>query len=264
MLDTGLMGKTALVTAGGSGIGRGISLALAAEGVNVVIASRNPDMETVERIKALGVDAMSVRVDLRNEQETVDMVKESIEWKGKLDLYVNNAAWTYHEPALKLTSENWYNTLDTNLSACVWACREIGRHMAANKSGSILIVGSTAIYHPLYMETSYRISKMGLAMYTEILACELAPFGIRVNCLVAGGCNTKMVGTINKDHWEMEKRMLPLQRMGLPEEYGNTAVFLLSDKLSSYTTGSLVPVDGGNRLRPNPVYSQEDIVNMSL
>ncbi len=262
-MDTGLKGKTVLVTAGGSGIGRGIALALAKEGVHVAIASRNPDPNTVKEIKSLGVDALRICVDLRSEEATMSMVKESIDWHGKLDLYVNNAAWTYHEPAVKLTTKNWLNTLHTNLSACVWACREVGKHMIANESGSILTVGSTAMYHPLYRETSYRISKMGISMYTEVLACELAPFGIRVNCLVAGGCKTKLVGSLDPKHMETEMSWTPLRRLGKPEEFGNVAVFLLSDRLSSYMTGALVPVDGGNRLRPSPASSIDEIIEMS-
>ena len=89
-MDTGLKGKTALVTAGGSGIGRGIALALAKEGVHVAIASRNPDPNTIEEIEALGVDALRICVDLRSEEATVSMVEESIDWHSKLDLYVNN------------------------------------------------------------------------------------------------------------------------------------------------------------------------------
>ena len=264
-MDTALQGKIALVTGGGTGIGRGIALALAAEGVHVAIASRNPDPKTIEEIESRGVRALRLCVDVSQEDQAIAMVRQTIQDLGGLDLYVNNAAAHWDEPATKLTTEGWMNSIHTNLSACVWACREIARHFIAQGHGSILIIGSGAADNPLYKETSYRVSKMGLKMYMEVLAIELAPFGIRANVIVPGYFRTKVASFIDP---EMEKSMLrtmPLRRAGNAEaDIGPAAVLLLSDKLSPYTTGATWHVDGGARLRPLTFYSDEEINQMSL
>ncbi|NLG27718.1 MAG: SDR family oxidoreductase, partial [Chloroflexi bacterium] len=169
-METGLRGKTALITGGSSGIGRGIALALAAEGVDIAIASRDPDPAAVEAVRAHGVRCVAIEADVSREADVVGMVATAIAQLGHLDLYVNNAAWTWHQPVTRIDSESWYRTLNTNLSACMWACRDVGRHMIARRQGSMLIVGATVRFNPSYRETSYRVSKEGLRMYMQDLA----------------------------------------------------------------------------------------------
>ena len=166
-MDAGLKGKRALVTGGATGIGRGIALALAAEGVDVAIASRNPSDETIDAIKAHGVRALRVVADVSQEDQIVQMVRTTIGGLGGLDLYVNNVAAHWDEPVTRVTSEGWLNSINTNLSSGVYGCREVSRHFIDQGSGSILIVGSTAAHAPLATETGYRVSKAGLKPYME-------------------------------------------------------------------------------------------------
>jgi len=112
-MNSQLKGKKALVTGGGSGIGRAISLALAREGVDVAIASRNPDAETASQIEALGVRAAQLSVDVSDEQQVVAMVRQAIDKLGGLGLHVNNAAAAWHQPVTKLTAEAWSGTIKT-------------------------------------------------------------------------------------------------------------------------------------------------------
>jgi len=154
-MDSGLRGKKVLITGGGTGIGRGIALALAKEGVNIAIASRNPSEETIEEIKSLKVKALCLCVDVSDETQVIKMVREVIGGFGGLDIYINNAAGAWHQSVTKISEESWFKTINTNLSACVWACREVSKHMIAQGSGSILIIGSTALFTPLYKEASY-------------------------------------------------------------------------------------------------------------
>lgn len=268
-MDAQLKDKVVLITGGGSGIGRGIALALAQEGVHVAVASRNPDPKTIEEIESYGVRTLRLCADVSKEDQVIRMVRETIERLGGLDLYVNNAASHWDEPATKLTTEGWINSINTNLSACVWACREVARHFIAQGHGSILIVGSTAAGHPLYKETSYRVSKTGLRVYMEVLAIELAPFGIRVNIVTPGYFPTGLASSFFQEVGgrEKEKALLntiPLRRPGRVEEIGSAAVFLLSDNLSSFITGADLVVDGGSTLRPLALYSDEDIREMNL
>lgn len=271
-MDTGLKDKTALITGGASGIGLGIAKSLAEEGVHLAIASRNPAPEAIEELSRLGVKVISIKADVGKEDQVQQMVETAIAELGHLDMYVNNAAWTWHEPITKLTTENWMNTINTNLSACVWACREVSKHMIERKQGSILIVGSTATFNPLYQETSYRVSKTGLKVFMEVLAVELILHNIRVNMIIPGAFDTRMVrennffsaktqrGKVD----EMVLQEIPSHRMGLPQEVGPTAALLLSDKLSGYTVGETVVIDGGVKLRPLPLYTDDEIKNMNL
>jgi len=266
-MDAGLEGKIALVTGGGSGIGRAIALSLAGEGVHIAVASRNPDRKTLREIKSTGVQTLRLQADVSKEEQVMAMVKQTIDGLGGLDLYINNAAAHWDEPVSKLTTQGWLSTIHTNLSACVWACREVARRFISQGHGSILIVGSTCTHAPLYKEASYRASKAALKAYLGVLAAELAPFGIRANMLTPGFFPTRLSAHLARDK-RAEKLVLetiPLRRAGRPEtDVGPAAVFLLSDQLSGYTTGAELVVDGGFSLRPPPYYSDREIRQMNL
>ena len=229
------------------------------------MASRNPSPQTIHEIEELGVRALSLSADVSDEAQVVRMVEQTIERLGDLDLYVNNAAGTWHQPVTKISTENWLKTINTNLSACVWACRDVSRHMIAQSKGSILIVGSTITWLTSYQEGAYRVSKMGLKAYMATLAIELAPFGIRVNMLTPGHFfPTRLTEGIPPARQEYLKQRIPLRRFGDPDECGNAAVFLLSDKLSPYTTGAELVVDGGLRLRPLTMLSDAELRQLNL
>jgi NAD(P)-dependent dehydrogenase (short-subunit alcohol dehydrogenase family) len=166
-MKTGLEGKTALITGGSSGIGQGIALALAEAGVRLAIASRNPDPDFVRQLQHMRTQCVRIAADVSQEAGAVRMVQEAIQALGGLDYYINNVAWTWHQPITRLQSVAGYNTLNTNLSAAMWATREASGHMIARGTGGMLIIGSTARFNPAYGETAYRISKMGLRMLME-------------------------------------------------------------------------------------------------
>lgn len=267
-MDLGLAGKTALVTGGGRGIGRGIALALAREGVDVAIASRQPEGETIAELEALGVRVVSIEVDLRAETAVERMVASAIGAFGHLDLYVNNAGGHWHEPVTRLTRENVERTLETNLYAAMWACRTVARHMLDRGTGSILIVCSTIGFNPAYTESAYRVSKVGLRAFAETLALELGPHGIRVNILSPGLVQTRLAANLDHALADPEvgpalRRSVPLRRVGQPDECGDAAAFLLSDRVASYVTGAELVVDGGFRLRPLTLVTEEQILDMN-
>jgi NAD(P)-dependent dehydrogenase (short-subunit alcohol dehydrogenase family) len=263
-MDAGLRGKTALITGGGSGIGRAIALALAAEGVDIAIASFQPEDAALREIEALGVRAIHMLADVSVEEQVVSMVEQAIAAFGHLDLYVNNVATARHQPVTKITTDAWLTTMHTNLSACVWACREVCKHMIARGQGSILIVGSTAQYTQAYREATYHISKTGLRVFKNTLALEMAPYGIRVNLLVPGHYPTGLTAGASEEVVRVMKTQIPLRRLGRTEELGPAAVLLLSDKLSPYTTGAELTVDGGLHLRPLPLLDDDAILQMNL
>jgi glucose 1-dehydrogenase len=262
-MDTELRGKSALVTGGTSGIGLGIATALADEGVNLAIASRNPDPAVIDQLRAKGAGCVRIAADVSREDDVVHMVAEAIAQLGQLDYYVNNAAWTWHQPITKITAESWNATLNTNLSAALWACREVAKHMIPRRSGGIVIVGSTVRSFPAFGETSYRVSKMGLKMLMENLAIELAPHGIRVNMVTPGHYKTRMTGNIPEAVEKKLKAIIPLHRFGSPLEVGRAVAFLLSEQLSGYTTGADLVIDGGLTMNPLKFLSDEEIVGMN-
>lgn len=262
-MDPGLRGKNALITGGASGIGFGISNALASEGVNLAIASRDPDPAAIETLKGYGVEVIAVPTDVSCEEQVRAMVSTTIGSLGSIDMYINNAAWSWHQQITALTTEAWLKTINTNLSACVWACREVAGHMIERKQGSILIIGSTAMYNPLYRETSYRVSKTGLKVFAEVLAVELAPYKIRVNVLIPGYFRTRLTAGMSGKVEDYMISQIPLRRPGDPDDVGAQAVVLLSDKLSGYTTGATVVIDGGLHLRPLSLYTDDELVALN-
>lgn len=264
-MDSGLAGRTALITAGATGIGFGIAQSLAAEGVNLAVAGRDLDAQNLERLRATGVRVQAMACDVSQEDQVVQMVENTISTFGSVDFYVNNAAWTWHRPITKVDTDSLLQTLRTNLFACVWACREISKHMIERRSGSILIIGSTAMFNPFYQESAYRISKASLPYYAEVLAIELAPYGIRVNSIIPGFHLTKLTRAgMSEESLKRILREIPLRRAGVPADVGAQAVVFLSDRLSGYTTGASVVVDGGLHLRPLPFYSDQELLAMNI
>jgi len=261
-MDLGLSGKYALITGGSSGIGKGIARVLAQEGVNLGIASRNPDPQAIEELRACGVRVEAIRADVSKEEQAVGMVEEAIKRFGHLDFYINNAAWTWHQPITKIDSESWFNTLNTNLCGAMWASRTVARHMIRRGQGSIVIVSSTCKFTPGYGETAYRVSKFGLTALMQNLCIELAPFGIRVNMVTPGHYVTRMTGWDRLDKAKVEKfrdQYIPMRRYGEPVEVGGAVALLLSDKVSGYTTGADIVIDGGLQHSPVKVISDEEI-----
>jgi NAD(P)-dependent dehydrogenase (short-subunit alcohol dehydrogenase family) len=249
-MDAGLRGRRALVTGGGSGIGRAIALALAAEGVDLAICGRRPRPDVVAELLALGVRAVALRADVSNEASVVRAVDEAVAALDGLDLYINVAAGAWHEPLTRLTSAAWRRTMATNVSACMWGCRETSARFIQGGLGSILVVGSTATVSAQPLETAYRASKAALKAHVEVAAVELAPFGIRVNLLTPGATDTPFVADADPDQRSLVTRSVPLRREARPEEIAPAAAFLLSDRLAGYITGAELLVDGGLHLRP--------------
>lgn len=252
MLDPRLEGRRALVTGGASGIGRALAVALAHEGVQVLIADRQVADETLQQIEESGGRATATVVDLATEEAVRELAREALDRLGQVDLFVNVAAVARHQPILELTSDAWRETLATNLEPCVWACRELTPAMIARGSGAILVVGSTVAFHPAFTEAAYRASKVALRSLVETAAIELAPHGIRVNMLTPGAFRTPLAARIPAEQLAAVERTVPLGRQGEPAELAPTALLLLSDALSPYTTGAEFVVDGGLHHHPLP------------
>jgi len=263
-MELGLRSKTALITGGASGIRQGIAQVLAAEVVDLAIASRNPDPAVIDSLRASGVRCVAIPTDVSQETQVMAMVEQAIAALDQLDFYINNAAWTWHQPITQIDATAWSNTLNTNLAACVWACREVAKAMIARRQGSIVIVGSTARFTVAYREALYRMTKVGLHAYMQNLALEMAPYGTRVNMVTPGHFKTRMTGNIPAAIEDQLRGLIPAHRFGQPVEVGNAVAMLLSDRVSGYTYGADLLIDGGLSLQPLPFFAADEIYNLNL
>ncbi len=248
-----LKGKVAIVTGGGTGIGKGISRSLAEAGAQVVIAQ--PVMEQAEEaaaeLRAEGHEILAVRVDIRSRRMIRELVAETIEKWGQIDILVNNAAVTGARAAaafLDLTDELLDETVDVNLKGTFIISQEVARTMVG-RGGSIIHISSVGAFAAQEGATAYCATKSALIGLTNSMALELAPHNIRVNAIAPGDILTQTSENVVEEVKEQGLsgnyfRRIPLNRRGKPAEIGSTAVFLASDD-ASYITGETIVVDGG-------------------
>ena len=246
-----LKGKVAIITGARRGMGKADALALAKAGVKVTVAdiSQEECQLVVDEIKKLGGEGLAVKCDVTNEKEITEMVKKTVESFGKVDILVNNAGICSFSPFLKMTEEEWDKTLDINLKGYFLCAKAAAKEMVKQKSGVIVNIASVVMGQMgmgMAGLAHYSASKGGIAALTKTLSLELAPYNIRVNAIAPGAIDTPMAASTKTDPKTLEQTlaMIPLHRMGKPEEIANTVLFLTSDA-SSYITGSIVVVDGG-------------------
>ena len=243
-------GKVALVTGARRGIGRGISLELAREGADVAINDvESPEQaETVAAaIRALGRRAIVVMADVTQPGQVQTMIEQVVHELGGLDILVNNAGVESIIPLLEITPEEWERVTHINLKGEFLCAQAAARQMiATGKGGAIINLGSVQAGMVLPGRAHYAPSKRAVEALTANLAVELAPYGIRVNCINPGLIDTDMTSWVMKspDILPIVLDKIALKRAGQPSEIGHVVVFLASDK-ASYVTGQSLYVDGG-------------------
>ena len=246
-----LKDKIVIVTGARRGMGKSHALVLAKAGAKIVVSdiSEEDCQKVVEEIEKNGGESLAVKCDVSKKEEVDNLVKKTIERFGRVDILVNNAGICQFKPFLELTEEEWDRTLNINLKGYFLCAQAAAKEMVKQKSGVIVNIASVAsgqvgIGFPTLAH--YCASKGGIIAMTEVLAVELAPFGIRVNAIAPGMIETPMIDPMKKDPKMMEAMLakVPMQRVGKPEEVSNLVLFLASDQ-SSYITGSTVIIDGG-------------------
>jgi NAD(P)-dependent dehydrogenase (short-subunit alcohol dehydrogenase family) len=247
-----LQGKIAIITGGGTGIGRAIAHLFAREGAQVVVAEvcRSNGEEVARSVVSEGGDAVFVQTDVAHVEDVKKMVSTAIERYGGLDILVNNAAIQMHgrdARAHELSEEVWDCTMGINLRA-VWMCSKYAiPEMLKRCGGSIIHLASpTGIIGCAPAYTAYSTSKGGVIALTKVMAVDYARDNIRVNAIVPGTTETSMIQSLLADS-EVRARLIakaPLGRLGKPEDVAPLAVFLASSE-SCYCTGGLYNADGG-------------------
>jgi NAD(P)-dependent dehydrogenase (short-subunit alcohol dehydrogenase family) len=246
-----LQGKVAVVTGGNRGIGFGIAKAFGEAGGSVVIAARDAERNAgaVAALRETGASAIAVETDVRSRESLAEMVRAVTQALGPIDVLVNDAGVGFHAEALKVTDEEWHQVMDVNLLGMWKACQAVGAGMAERRSGSIINIGSISgfIINRPQWHSPYGISKAAVHHLTRSLAAEWAPYGIRVNAIAPGYVKTEIADIDLPQYRHYWVDEVPMQRYSSPEELAPTALYLASDA-SSFTTGSVIVVDGGYTL----------------
>jgi glucose 1-dehydrogenase len=257
-----LKGQSALVTGADSGIGKGVALALASAGANVIINhvdAHEIAQQTVDEITAAGGTACAIHADISKEDEVKDMFAEMYQQYGTIDILVNNAGIQKDSKFVDMTLDQWNLVIGINLTGQFLCSREatkefIRRGVVPERSkaaGKIICMSSVHEVIPWAGHVNYATSKGGISMFMKTIAQELAPHKIRVVGVGPGAIQTP----INKGAWDTPEALsklltlIPYNRIGEPEDIGKLAAWLVSDE-ADYITGTTIFMDGGMTLYP--------------
>jgi 3-oxoacyl-[acyl-carrier protein] reductase len=241
--------KTAIITGGGRGIGRAITLALAQRKIDVVVTyltRRDVCEQTAADVRAAGCEALVVQADVTQRESVRRLVSTVTEKFGRIDVLVNNAGILQQKPFNTITDEDWDTMLVTNLKSVFLCSQEIMPVMARQGGGAIINISSSGGQLGGMLAVHYAVSKAGVISLTRSLARVGAPDRIRVNCVTPGLIETEMSEKEIRSEVGQQKisREIPLRRAGLAAEVAGAVVFLATDE-SAYITGQSINVNGG-------------------
>jgi NAD(P)-dependent dehydrogenase (short-subunit alcohol dehydrogenase family) len=245
-----LEGRHALVTGAGRGIGAAIALKFAQAGADVALAARSVSQldEVKTKIEKLGRKALVIPTDMGNRGQVLKLVDSALAGFGGIDVVVSNAAMSGpFGPLRDVSPEAWRAVQETNLEGPLAMLQALAPHLMAKRSGSVIMVASIRGLNGVPLGAPYAASKAALVSITKSFACELGPFGIRVNAICPGPVDTEMIReAIGTDEGLREKfaNLAPLKRWTLAEDCAGPALFLASEE-SRAITGQVLIVDGG-------------------
>ncbi len=258
MSEFDLTDKVAIVTGGNTGIGRGISLEFAKAGAHVVIGSLpyqplagrarreiNQD-EVPDEIRALGRQSLFVATDVRVPEQVDNMVKQTVDKFGRVDILVNDAGTTFICLVEDMSPNGWDTIININLKGTFLCCRAAGKVMIQQKKGKIINIASVNGVGSSPRQAHYGAAKAGIINFTKSLAMEWAQYNINVNAIAPGGIETFASSVLyarSPEEIEKQKKLVLLERRGRPEDIAYTAIFLASEA-SSFVTGETIRVGG--------------------
>ena len=239
----------ALVTGGGSGIGRAVALALAREGVRVAVADLQAEkaLQVAKEAKGMSVEALALPTDVRQGASVARGVEEALGVFGKLDILVCAARTDRIAPFLETDEALWDELIAVNYKGVLHACKAVLPHMVAQGAGTIVNLASDAGRVGSSGEAVYSGTKGAVIAFTKALAREVARYGIRVNAVAPGPTDTHLLHRLRQGHeglFEAMVRATPMRRLAQPEEVAEAVVFLASPR-ASFITGQVLSVSGG-------------------
>jgi 3-oxoacyl-[acyl-carrier protein] reductase len=241
-----LKGQAAIVTGGARGIGRAICLELAQRGCNILATDMlaEPLAETKAAVEAQGVRCLTEVANVTQPEVVENLVETAVAQFGKLDIMVNNAGITRDTLVLSMSDEQWDAVLNVNLRAVFLGTRAAAKVMLRQRGGRIINMASFSGLSGNAGQANYAASKAGVIGLTKSVAKEMAKRGVLCNAVAPGFIDTAMTGALPDKVKEVAKQIIPMQRMGQPEEVAKIVAFL-AGSMSSYVTGQVISVDGG-------------------
>lgn len=245
-----LKGKVAIVTGGGTGLGRTMALAMANEGADVVVASRrlNAIEPAAAQIKELGVRALAIPTDVTDSKQCDDLIERTIAEMGGLDILVNNAGIVRGQapkPLWEIPDEEWLLGINTNLSGTFYCCRRALKHFTEQNRGKIINIASGNGMRGQRGDYMYGTAKAGVINLTRILAMTFSTYNIQINCIAPGFVDVRhLQPEPAQREVSRQARFIPVGRFGVPEDIGDLGLFLAADA-SDYVSGGLFANDGG-------------------
>ena len=250
-----LTDKVAIVTGGGRGIGKGIALAFAEVGADVVVVARTvAEIEaTATEIRRLGRKALAIATDVCQGDQVAAMVGKTMAEFGRIDVLVNNAGGGFRIPLLELSEGDWDALIRLNLTSVFLCIKAVGKIMVEQRMGSIINIASVAGLGAVPRVPAYAAAKAGVVSLTQTLGLDWGPCRVRVNAIAPGWIKTELTtaeGRFQVDEVERQKRLstIPLGRQGEPSDITAAAIFLASDA-SEWVTGEILVIDGGPKSR---------------
>jgi len=243
-----LTDRIAVVTGGGSGIGRRVAMALSEYGAKLIVADINQDAaaHVVSEIEAKRGEANAIRVDVTQPKEVQEMVDLALKSHGRIDILFNNAGISIRGPAESFSLQDWNRVIAVNLTGMFLCAQTVGRVMIKQKKGKIINTASVSarLGHPGNL--AYAAAKHGVVGMTRVMAVEWGKYGVSVNCIGPGVIKTPMTMKVFSDpekYQELVSRV-PLGRLGEPDDLVGAVIFLASEA-SNYVTGQTIYIEGG-------------------
>ena len=241
------MSKVALITGAARGIGKEIAMCLAKEGYDIALNYRSDSdslIKVKEEIESNGVKCLLVKADVSKFEDSENMVKETIEEFGKIDVLVNNAGITKDTLFLRMKEEDFKSVVDVNLVGTFNVTKNVVPYMMKARQGRIINISSVVGISGNAGQANYSASKAGIIGFTKSLAKELASRNILVNAVAPGFIKTDMTDVLKEEQKQAILNVVPLRREGEAKEVANVVKFLSGDD-SSYITGQVINIDGG-------------------
>lgn len=242
-----LSGKVAIVTGGNKGLGLGIAVGLAEAGADIVSVARSNSHETRKQVEALGRRFLEIKADLITQDPIKDIVSQTVQSMGHIDILVNNSGIIRREEALDFTEQDWDDVINVNIKSLFFLSQAIAKRMVEQKKGGKIInIASMLSFQGGIRVPSYTASKSGVMGLTKLLANEWAKYNINVNAIAPGYMATDNTAALQADPVRSQEILarIPSGRWGVPQDLAGAAIFL-SSKASDYVQGTTLAVDGG-------------------